>query len=80
MWISSYFFSTCIRFETDAADVSVDGAMEETEDSEFWEGVTKPETKTPQQDNQVEKHRANEIHLVHKTGFIHNTTATHECC
>ncbi|KAG7238264.1 hypothetical protein INR49_030975 [Caranx melampygus] len=40
----------------DAADVSEDGGMEETEDSEFWEGVTKPETNTPQQDNQVTDH------------------------
>uniref|UniRef100_A0A3Q0QSG6 Endoplasmic reticulum lectin n=1 Tax=Amphilophus citrinellus TaxID=61819 RepID=A0A3Q0QSG6_AMPCI len=40
-----------------AADVSEDGESEEAEDSDFWEGVTKPETSkttTSQQENQPE--------------------------
>ncbi|XP_030585414.1 protein OS-9 isoform X3 [Archocentrus centrarchus] len=39
-----------------AADVSEDGESEEAEDSDFWEGVTKPETSkttTSQQENQA---------------------------
>lgn len=44
-------------FETDTADVSGDARSEEGEDSDFWEGVTKPgSSKTAssdQQENQV---------------------------
>lgn len=31
-----------VCLETDPADVSVDAGSEEAEDSDFWEGVTKP--------------------------------------
>ncbi len=52
--------SLCVYFETDAADVSEDVKSEEAEDSDFWEGVTKPgSSKTAsspsQQENQVKK-------------------------
>uniref|UniRef100_A0A3Q2V5U2 Endoplasmic reticulum lectin n=1 Tax=Haplochromis burtoni TaxID=8153 RepID=A0A3Q2V5U2_HAPBU len=43
-------------FETGPADVSKDGESDEAEDSDFWEGVTKPassRTSTFQQENQV---------------------------
>lgn len=43
-------------FETGPPDVSKDGESDEAEDSDFWEGVTKPassRTSTFQQENQV---------------------------
>lgn len=45
-------------FKTDAADVSEDVRSEEAEDSDFWEGVTKPasskaSSSPSEQENQV---------------------------
>lgn len=51
--------SGCIYLGTDTADVSVDVGSEEAEDSDFWEGVTKPgssKTTASQQESQVWKH------------------------
>ena len=51
--------SCCIYFEIDSADVSEDVGSEEAEDSDFWDGVTKPEgseTTASQQESQVQKH------------------------
>lgn len=50
-------FSVCdVHFETDSAEISEDAGSEEAEDSDFWEGVTKPgnsKTTDSKQENQV---------------------------
>lgn len=50
----------CLYFETDTTVLSEDGGPEDGEDSDFWEGVTKPRSsKMPpsstQHENQVGK-------------------------
>lgn len=49
----------CLTFEADNGGLSEDAGSEEAEDTDFWEGVTKPgssKTTASQQENRVQRY------------------------